>query len=54
MTNEEFEIRFQKYLEEKGPNPGTSLFAKMIWETRKRHELEEIIKKEGDLFANIF
>ena len=54
MTNEEFEIRFQKYLEEHGPNPGKGIYAQMVWERAKRQELEVILKKEGDVFADIF
>jgi hypothetical protein len=47
MTEKEYDEKFQKYLKEQGPNPGTTFFGSWGWYATKKNEFNAMLKDDG-------
>ena len=47
ISEEEYIKRLKKYLEEQGPNPGTTFFGSWGWHATKTNEFNAMLKEDG-------
>ena len=47
ISEDEYMKRLKKYLEEQGPNPGTTFFGSWGWHATKTNEFNAMLKEDG-------